>query len=500
MPKRKILIDKSELEMRIEAQASIVSGYDVKTEEGQCALAVEQHSAEFLENYLEGRLVLSDEAAALLPQYFEVLKVSKYGRIKSNVGKAELEFKRKVMEDKKQKEKVAIDLKRKAIEENKQQERAKYWMDTQFNILSKKKEVQKLSSADLLLIGKLIKEEKGYSTKRNQDRLRSIIGLRIAKTLNGEIQADADFIDLVDKYGTIEQRRKAIALFGKVNTQIPEIVDEPIAKEPKTNKNDVELIAVGEDKNIFIPADKNNSEVKSVVPNGKVATPNNKKGEPSNKKQESKIKGWWKKVWQKVKRPVLILGVAALGFFGVRSAFNDTSSDKQTDNQNFNPTEQVVEIAEEPTTPVNATDNQNPVSEKDQAYNLALKNRFDTALSLHIGNAERDKLYQKIEALEQAGKIKFENGTTKEWYAYAFTILNKVAPYSTENSVVKTFLNGGNVDAKYINDLVIKINPRGTGIKGNGTHSAYDNAPSDIQKKHREALKTFNLLDAERDM
>ena len=66
--------------------------------------------------------------------------------------------------------------------------------------------------------------------------------------------------------------------------------------------------------------------------------------------------------------------------------------------------------------------------------------------------------------------------------------------------MVKSFLNGGNVDAKYINDLVIKINPRGTGIKGVGSHSAYDNASDDMKKKHKDALKTFNLLDAELNM
>ena len=140
MQKNKILIDHDELKMFMEAQASIVPNYDVKTYEGQCALAVEQQSADFLENYLNGKVVLSDDAVALLPQYFEILKKSKFNRIKSNVGKAVLEYKRKL------------------IENNKQQERIQYWKDTQFNILSKKKEVQKLSSADLLLIGKLINE------------------------------------------------------------------------------------------------------------------------------------------------------------------------------------------------------------------------------------------------------------------------------------------------------------------------------------------------------
>ena len=475
MQKNKILIDHDELKMFMEAQASIVPNYDVKTYEGQCALAVEQQSADFLENYLNGKVVLSDDAVALLPQYFEILKKSKFNRIKSNVGKAVLEYKRKL------------------IENNKQQERIQYWKDTQFNILSKKKEVQKLSSADLLLIGKLINEVTEYSTTKNKDRLRSIISMRITKTLSGEIIADDNFVDLVDKYGTVEQRKKAMALYGKENKQSTVVV-------PETPKKHVELVAVGKDKNIYIPSDQIDNGDEVVVSGAKVATPNNKKGKPSNKKQETNIKGWWKKVWQKVKRPVLILGVAALGFLGIRNAFNNTSSDKPQNDKNIKTTEKVVEVTNEPVTPVDVVETPKPISKKEQAYNLALKNRFDTALSLHIGDGERDKLYQKIDALEQAGKIKFENGTTKEWYAYAFTILNKVAPNSTENSVVKNLLNGGNVDTKYINDLVIKINPRGTGIKGNGTHSAYDNAPNDIQKKHREALKTFNLLDAERDM
>jgi hypothetical protein len=33
-----------------------------------------------------------------------------------------------------------------------------------------------------------------------------------------------------------------------------------------------------------------------------------------------------------------------------------------------------------------------------------------------------------------------------------------------------------------------------------GSHSAYDNASDDMKKKHKDGLKTFNLLDAELNM
>ena len=484
MPRNKILINQSELKMFMEAQASIIPNYDVKTYEGQCALAVEQQSADFLEDYLEGTIVLSDDAVTLLPQYFEILKKSKFNRIKLNVEKAVFEHKRKI------------------IEHNKQQERIKYWKDTQFNILSKKKEVQKLSSADLLLISKLINETTGYSTSKNKDRLRSIITFRINKTLSGELTADEDFYSLVEKFGSYEQKKKAAQLSTKENNTI--VNENTPATSSQKQKKKVELVAVGKDKNIYIPSDQVDNADEVVVSDAKVATPNNKKGKPSNKNQKSNIQGWWKKVWQKVKRPVLILGVAALGFLGVRNAVNSlTSLNSAKDVKDPKTTENVIPVTNEPTAPVDIVEVENtqkPMSEKEKAFEAAKKNRFDTALSLHLGDSERDKLYQKIAELEKAGKIKYENGTTKEWYAYAFTILNKVAPNSTENSVVKNLLNGGNADAKYINDLVIKINPRGTGIKGNGTYSAYDNASSEVKKKHRDALKTFNLLDAERNM
>lgn len=496
MQKNKILMNKSELEMLFEAQASIVSGYDVKTEEGQCALAVEQQSADFLDNFLEGRLVLSDEAVALLPQYFSVLKKSKYKRISANIEKAENILKRRAIEQNKQAER------NKRL--NEQQERANYWKATQFNILSKKKEVQKLSSADLLLISKMINEVTEYSTTKNKDRLRSIINLRISDILSGKIEADENFAELVDKFGTLEQKKSA-SKFVKPENKQNDVIVTPKAKKTESDKKKVDLVAIGDDKNIYIPAEpkkKNNAE--SSGANGKVATPNNKKGKPSNKNQKSNKQGWWKKVWQKVKRPVLILGVAALGFLGVRSVVNSlTSSNNPKDVKDPKTTENVIPVTNEPTAPVDVIEVENtqkPMSEKEKAFEAAKKNRFDTALSIHLGNAERDKLYQKIEELEKAGKIKYENGTTREWYAYAFTILNKVAPNSKENSVVKSFLNGGNVDAKYINDLAIKINPRGTGIKGVGSHSAYDNASDDMKKKHKDALKTFNLLDAELNM
>ena len=235
MPRNKILINQSELKMFMEAQASIIPNYDVKTYEGQCALAVEQQSADFLEDYLEGTIVLSDDAVTLLPQYFEILKKSKFNRIKLNVEKAVLEHKRKI------------------IENNKQQERIKYWKDTQFNILSKKKEVQKLSSADLLLISKLINETKGYSTSKNKDRLRSIITFRINKTLSGELTADEDFYSLVEKFGSYEQKKKAAQLSTKENNTI--VNENTPATSSQKQKKKVELVAVGKDKNIYIPSD-----------------------------------------------------------------------------------------------------------------------------------------------------------------------------------------------------------------------------------------------------
>ena len=499
MQKGKIYFKKSDLEMIIEAQASIVPNYDIQTYEGQCALAVERQSADVLEDYIDGNIAFSSDAEDLLPKFFSVLKKSKYYRIKSSIAKAETNYKRGL------------------IEQNKQQEKVKYWKDTQFNILSKKKEVQKLSSADLLLIGQLINEEKGYSTTKNKDRLRSIISLRITDTLSGKIPADENFAELVDKYGTLEQKKRAskssqkekaeivTPIVKKIDTPKPiKVINED--KQPKSKEKKVELVAVGKDKNILIP--KNSVVIDDKQDNHqnqkKVATPNNKKGKPSNKKQESNKQGWWKKVWQKVKRPVIILGVAALTILGVRGAYNSLSSsnrDNNNNNKDFDQTENVIAPINDVPAPVtDIKDTQNQLSDKEKAYEAAKKNRFDTALSLHLGVTERDKLYQKLETLEKAGKIKYENGTTREWYAYALTILDKVQPNSKENSVAKHFLNGGDVDAKYINDLVIKINPRGTGIKGVGKHSAYDNASDDMKKKHREALNTFNLLDAEMDM
>lgn len=129
----------------------------------------------------------------------------------------------------------------------------------------------------------------------------------------------------------------------------------------------------------------------------------------------------------------------------------------------------------------------------------AYKNRFDTALEILIGKTKRDILYKKIDNLAQDGKIKYQGGTTREWYAYAFTIYDKVAPNSPQNKRIKSFLNGESQSAEYINQLVIQAGRNGKGVIGSGTYSSYDNASEALQQQHKENNKQIQILQNEAD-
>ncbi len=129
---------------------------------------------------------------------------------------------------------------------------------------------------------------------------------------------------------------------------------------------------------------------------------------------------------------------------------------------------------------------------KEEALEKAYKNRFDTSLEILLGKEKRDNLYARIDELARQGAIHYQGGTTREWYAHAFTMYDKIAPNSTENKNIKKLLKGGKLSAEYINNLVLKSGRGGKGVKGSGTYSSYDRAPQDLQQRH--TTNTLQIL------
>lgn len=183
------IYDESWLKTIVEAQAGVTPDYDPKDTFGAYSRVIERQSADFLEDYIAGAAVPTAEASDLLPDYFAILRQSKYHRIVKSLKKAETKYKLE------------------AISRHKEDEKKKAFQATRFKILNSKKEAALLSSKDMLLIASLLKDEKEYSTVRMQDKLRSFAMEKINRTLRGEMPVDEDFAKLADTFGTYQQKR-----------------------------------------------------------------------------------------------------------------------------------------------------------------------------------------------------------------------------------------------------------------------------------------------------
>ena len=184
--------------------------------------------------------------------------------------------------------------------------------------------------------------------------------------------------------------------------------------------------------------------------------------------------------------------MAALGFFGGRFAhnqFNKTSNAPHKENTEVkvNTPVKTKKVVEDTKT----ADFSKELSALEKAY----KNRFDTSLEIILGVQKRNQLYQKIDNLAKEGKIQYKDGTTREWYAHAFTMYNQLAPYSKENKVIKDLLAGKDVDKNYINSLVVKAGRNGKGIEASGSYSAFDKADKSLQMKHIKNRKAVKMAE-----
>ena len=190
----------------------------------------------------------------------------------------------------------------------------------------------------------------------------------------------------------------------------------------------------------------------------------------------------------------MVAGLALLGYIGGKTYQH--FADKADDGQKQDKTETVVKTqpevqkkkAAEPKKTEKTADFAKELSALDKAY----KNRFDTALKIILGEQGRDQLYSQVDKLAKDGKIEYKDGTTREWYAHAFTMYDQLAPNSKENKAIQALLSGQGADKEYINSLVMQAGRDGKGIKASGSYSAFDHAPKELQQQHlknRKAVK-----------
>lgn len=198
------------------------------------------------------------------------------------------------------------------------------------------------------------------------------------------------------------------------------------------------------------------------------------------------------------KKAAVVTGLAFVGYFGGKFVQNQFS--KADDNAKQNKTEVTVKQQQPVQQKVSKSQKNKESKTADftkemSALEKAYKNRFDTALKIILGETARDKLYQQVDSLEKAGKIEYKDGTTREWYAHAFTMYNQLAPNSKENKAVKNLLSGGNEDKAYIHSLVIQSGRDGRGIQASGTYSAFDHADKKLQQQHLKNRKAVKLAE-----
>lgn len=454
------IFDKDLLLMYMGAQDGVPSHYDTKNIFGQNYLVIEKQSAGFLKDYLNGEISFNDEALELLPMYFRILKHSKYAPIAQNIREAE--------------EKIKLEL----ILKHKDQEKKKAFAQSKFKILNNKKEAAHLSSKDMLMIAELLEADYDYSTEKLKNKIRSFASDKINKVLKGEMPEDDCFQKLVEKVGTYQQKKQAVQLNQRV--QKVEQSTSSFAKKKKLSQT----------------APK--AKMSEIQPKASKAPVIHTEEKRTHKKKAAvkKKSGFFKKLWNKVKKPLVVCGITALGFLGIKTA--NEKFGKSDEALPKNDIETVTKIQ----TPVNNVEKQQTetktvdFSKEQEALNQAYKKRFDSSLKIILGEEARDQLYSQIDQLAKEGKIEFKDGTTREWYAHSFTMYDKVAPNSEEAKTIKALLKGEKVNKEVLHDLVIKAKRSGTGIEASGTYSAFDNAAPEVQQQHIKTRKSVKAAEA----
>ena len=424
------LINESALEMFMKAQIGVLHTYDPTSYLGKNSRLIENQSADFLENYINGTAILTEEGEKMMPDFLLILKRSSYSRIHKLLHKAHQKCKAN------------------AIILHKDEELRNSFAPTKFKILQNKKAMLRLSSRNMLALSENLAQVTDYSTKRLKDQLSSYAILKIEKTLKGELTIDDGFVKLVQTYGTYSQKNLVINRMKRNQALLRSLGTENQAQSNKTKKN-----------NFF-----------------------------------SK---WGKRIFKTCRKALVVGGIAVVSLIGGKTLLNslntastDKAPEKDKIETSYIPKQNadITPIIEQDTI---APEVQNAMDVLAKAY----KERFDSALEIHLGAEKRDQLYKQIDKLANDGKIEYIDGTTREWYAHAFTMYAKVAPNSEANKLITNLFAGKNVDKDAINNLVIAAKRDGTGISGTGTYSAFDVAPKEVQKKHIQNRRNVTNLE-----
>ncbi len=328
------------------------------------------------------------------------------------------------------------------------------------SVLNNKKQAQGLSMENLVRAKNILEADTEHSFKQKQRPMQQLQSYALTKYAEVKQNCRADYEPykiFVSTFGLAHQKT------NKVIKNTKPVVNEKVEKPAKKQNPILGALQKGKD---------------AIVSKFQQA--------------KKKIKRFYDKY-----EPLIALGtlltVAVGGWKAMKSAATDESLTPYRATQNVVQTPADTLKTEKTADFSKAQAEMTPKKEMKQKQTTVASDYYDTSLQIHLGSKEAvQKLYNQIDSLAQAGKIKFAEGLDTKRYAHSFTMYKLIRPNSAENKAIQNLLNGGHENPDLINRLVLKAKAKGEGIKPDNNSirtSNFDNANKGLQLQHLKNLQ-----------
>lgn len=267
----KKVYDKEMITQLRDVERSIVES-TLTEEEKQFAQEAEKSSVRFLEGYVKGEIVLADDAYDIMVNYLDYLSKSELPEIAQNLTAAQNTYMSARYAKRKQKQQQEIiqsvgEIDLEALRKN------------NFSILDNKKKREALSSAHLIEMETMMREDKDSNMSKRMQMLRSYAINRIDSVLSGKRERDDDFNQLVQIFGTPKQKETNRKITSK--SQSETIIEPTTSNAEKIVIEEPQVIKSEEDKNLksqpqkksFREINKEKHERKPKTDNAEYPTP-----------------------------------------------------------------------------------------------------------------------------------------------------------------------------------------------------------------------------------
>ena len=233
MPESNKIYDKEMITQLRDVEKSIVESSLTDDVSKQMAKEAEESSVQFLEGYVKGEIKLTDDAYDIMVNYLDYLSRSTSPEIKKNINNARNIYmsERYVRQKQKHQQDVIQSMGELDMESLKK---------GSFSILDNKKKREGLTSAQLLEMERIMHEDKRNNWSKRQNQLEDFAKKRIDDVLSGKKEKDENFEQLVQFFGSRQQKN---SVRRQQETIEPEII---IPVQPK----DTAPIIIGSEETI----------------------------------------------------------------------------------------------------------------------------------------------------------------------------------------------------------------------------------------------------------